>query len=575
MVKPLKLLKGVNPKTKYIDKRLHILMLLFICSPLIFACKSSLFYVVDPTQTFQTLQPEPLFPTAEIVKPYPTPIDPLPTQDNAIQPTDPPFEPIITRPPQSKTSEPTPEASSNIKKTQPPPTLYYSQAGDTLEAVAVRYNVDHDEISSPEEIPEKSQLIKPDQLLIIPNRLDNVGPQDQVLPDSEIVFSPSAVDFDVEAFVREAGGYLIQYKEWRTNGWHSGTQVIERVAIENSINPRLLLALIEYQSHWVYGQPTNMSETEYPIGWRNFHDKGLYKQLSWTVQQLSIGYYRWRAGLITEIEFPNKETIRLAPNLNAGSVALQYLFSRLYNQREWGGVLYAPDSMPVLYEQMFGNPWLRAESVEPLYPTYLTQPNLELPFQKNHLWSYTGGPHSAWGPDGALAALDFAPASIDHGCAKSDAWVTASAAGLVTRSDNGVVVLDLDGDGYEQTGWSLLYLHISDEDRIPLGSWVEQDDPIGHPSCQGGTATGTHVHMARKYNGEWILADGPVPFVLSGWRAHYGGKLYIGTLTKGDLTCISSTVGSFESRIQRNSDKGDQAAPIPTLKTTSIETSNE
>jgi hypothetical protein len=45
----------------------------------------------------------------------------------------------------------------------------------------------------------------------------------------------------VEAFVREAGGFLIQYKEWRTNGWHSGTQVIERVAIENTINPRLLL----------------------------------------------------------------------------------------------------------------------------------------------------------------------------------------------------------------------------------------------------------------------------------------------------------------------------------------------
>jgi hypothetical protein len=120
-----------------------------------------------------------------------------------------------------------------------------------------------------------------------------------------------------------------------------------------------------------------------------------------------------------------------------------------------------------------------------------------------------------------------------------------------------------------------LYLHISDEDRIPLGAWVEQDDPIGHPSCQGGTATGTHVHIARKYNGEWILADGPVPFVLSGWQAHYGGQLYIGTFTKGNQTCLSSTVGSFESRIQRNSDKGAQAVPTPTLIITSIETSND
>jgi LasA protease len=333
-----------------------------------------------------------------------------------------------------------------------------------------------------------------------------------------------------------------------------------------------LLALIEYQSHWVYGKPSNMAETEYPIGWHDFHTKGLYKQLSWAVQHLSIGYYGWRAGLITDITFPNKEVVRLAPNLNAGSVSLQYMFSRIYNQREWGGVLYAPDSMPVLYEKMFGNPWLRAESVEPLYPPHLTQPALELPFEVNRGWSYSGGPHSAWGPDGALAALDFAPASLDHGCVKSDAWVTASAAGLVTRSDNGVVVLDLDGDGHEQTGWALLFLHISDEDRVPLGAWVNKDDRIGHPSCLGGLATGTHVHIARKYNGEWILADGPVPYVLSGWQAHYGGKLYIGTLSKDKVVCISSTVGSYESRIERVSPKNDGPSQSPTVGNENNET---
>jgi hypothetical protein len=88
------------------------------------------------------------------------------------------------------------------------------------------------------------------------------------------------------------------------------------------------------------------------------------------------------------------------------------------------------------------------------------------------------------------------------------------APGLIVRSGNGIVVIDLDGDGYEQTGWAVLYLHIATKDRIALGSWVETGDMIGHPSCEGGVTTGTHVHIARRYNGEWIPADQTLPFVL-------------------------------------------------------------
>ncbi len=87
--------------------------------------------------------------------------------------------------------------------------------------------------------------------------------------------------------------------------------------------------------------------------------------------------------------------------------------------------------------------------------------------------------------------------------------------------------------------------------RVKLGTWVNVGDPIGHPSCEGGIATGTHVHIARKYNGEWILADGPLPFDLSGWIAHAGDAPYIGTLTQGDKTVTACTCGSIETNIVR------------------------
>ena len=40
---------------------------------------------------------------------------------------------------------------------------------------------------------------------------------------------------------------------------------------------------------------------------------------------------------------------------------------------------------------------------------------------------------------------------------------------------------------------------------------VQAGDPLGHPSCEGGNVTGTHVHLARKFNGEWIGAGGRMP----------------------------------------------------------------
>jgi hypothetical protein len=114
-------------------------------------------------------------------------------------------------------------------------------------------------------------------------------------------------------------------------------------------------------------------------------------------------------------------------------------------------------------------------------------------------------------------------------------------------------VLDLDGDGDERTGWVIFYFHIETKDRVAVGKELKAGDPIGHPSCEGGRTTGTHVHIARKYNGEWIPADSIIPFDLSGWVAHNGSLEYEGTLTKGGRTIIACTCADAKSQI--NADK--------------------
>jgi hypothetical protein len=415
--------------------------------------------------------------------------------------------------------------------------------------------VDASEITSPATLPEKELLI-PDTFLIIPNRLGETTPNVQIMPDSEVVYSPSAMDFDVDAYVSGANGYLSVYREYLVStGWTTGAQAVERIAIENSINPRLLLALIEYESGWVNGQPSNLAQGDYPLGHIDVQYRGLFRQMMWAVQELSNGYYGWRGGTLTELTFPDGTTVRLSPQLNAGTVAIQYYFSRTRNFYEWAQAIDPNVGFPALYARMFGDGWGHAQAVGPLFPPGLAQPPLTLPFELGQLWSFSSGPHPAWELQGAMAALDFAPGADQSGCVPSDRWIVASASGRVVRSGYGVVVLDLDGDGHEQTGWDLLYLHVSTKDRVPLGFWLNAGDLIGHPSCEGGIATGTHLHFVRKYNGEWVLADGPLPFTLSGWVAHAGVKTREGTLTKGDKTVIARPNGTAETHIIRTADE--------------------
>jgi len=474
----------------------------------------------------------------------------IPQSESDLQPTETPSATVELEEP-SPTLQPTIASTPTSEPEYAGPILYYTQSGDTLEALSVRFGVTVDEIDTTGALPERG-FINPNQLLIIPRRFSNTTDPTHLLPDSEFVYTLSALDFSIVDFVAEAGGYLKNFHEYLgTHGETYGGDIVKQIALDNSVNPKLLLALLEYQSGWVYGQPATLADQDYPLGEIDLSKKGLLRQLKWAVNELSIGYYGWREGRLSEIEFSDGVTQHLAPDLNAGTVALQYYFSKVYDRQGWLAALDPETGLPALYEQMFGNPWTRAQVVEPLFPPDLIQPDLVLPFLIGRSWSYTGGPHGAFEKDGSWAAIDFAPATTISGCSESDAWVTAVGDGVISRSERGIVVLDLDGDGFEQTGWVIFYLHIGDEGRTGAGRLVNKGDLLGHPSCEGGYATGTHVHIARKYNGEWMQADGPIPFVLNGWTVHTSGTPYQGTLTRAGDVVTANQFGAHQSLIER------------------------
>lgn len=455
----------------------------------------------------------------------------------------PPFI-LPTRLPGFVALSPTPDLPRNLPPMRTQAESYVVQPGDSLARIASRFGIGLSTVVKANAI-ENPDLISVGQQLVIPAP-DPIGeaPAFKILPDSEVVNSPSATILDIDAFVQAQKGYLSTYREDVSGEELSGAQIVRRVSDEFSVNPRILLALLEYQSNWLTSAHPESSTLDYPLNFIVSYRQGLYRQLIWAANTLNRGYYLWRVNAIGYWILADDSIVRASPRVNAGTAAVHGLFADLYPPSDWT-IAVGNNGFSKTYKNLFGAPF--DYTVEPIVPGDLKQPIFQLPFEPATSWSFTGGPHGGWGDGSAWAAIDFAPPGDALGCVSNDAWVTAVADGLVARSKDGVVVLDLDQDGFEQTGWTVLYLHIETRDRVQVGKKVKAGDRLGHASCEGGVSSGTHVHLARRYNGEWIPADGLLPIILDGWVSKGTGVEYDGFLVKN-----ASVVEAWEGRKPEN-----------------------
>ncbi|MFO7942942.1 MAG: hypothetical protein R6U51_01345 [Anaerolineales bacterium] len=252
------------------------------------------------------------------------------------------------------------------------------------------------------------------------------------------------------------------------------------------------------------------------MGAHDHYRKDLYGQLVWAIHTLSEGFYCWQSKTCTGFTFPDGSTLTPAPDLNAGSFALAYFFAHFHSEQAWEGALDKERGFPATYAEMFGDPWEETPEGDSLLPDDLSQPPLSLPFEPGVPWTFTGGPHFPFEGSGPWAALDFGPPMEECGCHPCQEWVVAAANGFVVRSGNGSVIQDLDGDGFEQTGWSILYLDIDEKNRVPEGTYLHTGDRVGHPSCAGGALQEpTYTSRENITASGWLRTD-PFPLSLEG-----------------------------------------------------------
>ncbi|NTU56452.1 MAG: LysM peptidoglycan-binding domain-containing protein, partial [Anaerolineales bacterium] len=212
---------------------------------------------------------------------------------------------------------------------------YTAQGGDTIPALAARFNTTAAEIFEANPIiPREATTMPPGLPMQIPiYYLPLWGTDFKSIPDSAFVNGPAHVGFSTSAFVASSSGWLKNYRAYAGGRNRTGAEMVDYVAVNYSISPRLLLALLEYQSG-ALTQP-ELPASRYLLGFRRTFYDTPYLQLVIAANTLNNAYYSWREGELTEFELLDSTLTRPDPWQNAGSVALQYYFSRIYSGNEY------------------------------------------------------------------------------------------------------------------------------------------------------------------------------------------------------------------------------------------------
>jgi LysM repeat protein len=420
----------------------------------------------------------------------------------------------------------------------PPPVgevAYTVAPGDTLSAIAARFGTTVENLMAANGISDPDSIFIGQELRLVVTA-DRDGPSMRTVPDSEVVLGPAYLDFDAGAFVRAQGGPLATYSEAVNGVVLSGPDIVDRVAREFSVGPRVLLAFVEARSGWVTGTRPDEPPAgdDYPAGLVDPARSGLWLQLNWLADRLNGGYYDWKTRDSRLLTLADGTHLRGHEELGPGSFAVQRALALQSSEEQLQGRLQAFDAA---YRRLFGDPWDR-EVATPVVGA-VNFPQLALPWRNGETWWLTGGPHGGWASGSAWSALDFVPDDEARGCYVSAGWVTSPADGVVLLAGEdqtwgeGQLWIDIDGDGRRETGPVVYFLHITVDGAVSNGQRVRVGDRLGHPSCEGGVSNATHVHIARLSDGEWIAAAGADPLTLGRWMAVGAPSAYDGGLVDG------------------------------------------
>lgn len=326
-----------------------------------------------------------------------------------------------------------------------------------------------------------------------------------LVADDRFAFEPDFYAAEVQAFLEAQDSVLAQATFPVGQGEDTFAHALVGHCIRYSLNPKVLLALIEVESGLVRGNGTG-GEMQWTFGYRDAKWQGLELQLQWAAYTLADGFREARSK-----ETPLLTDGTLAPIPGEAGAATQSVLRLLaYTaDAERFAMLRSdgPGSFVATYQALFGqDPRLPLDdSWEPS-----RRPFLQLPFQGFALISsyfdheypifrangsilpYSGerGSQSYDGHDG----WDYALGTGTPILAAADGRVVfAGLLDTLCATPAGLVVLD-HGNGYRTLYWHLQRVDALEGTEVAAGQRI---GTVGSTGC----STGPHLHLSVEFLG--------------------------------------------------------------------------
>ncbi len=331
--------------------------------------------------------------------------------------------------------------------------------------------------------------------------------------------------FDVQGFLDRQPGVLKSY----TDGRYRAAQVIGGYGIYYSLDPRILLTLLELEPHLLTNPAPTTATLLQPFG--NLGPSGFTAQIDWAAREIRAGFGPYTTA--PDVRFADGSSATLPWNQDPSLIAVQRFLAEGHTQSEWSSL---KDQYPALFRQFFG---AEPETVTPVARPAAALPFLTLPWAAVYP-TVPGDPlagrpvrmiHSSYfdhvyptvdrGPDGN----DFVVTYLNRGNVSYNSHdghdyyfpdrpigtpIVAAADGIayaLTARGNGVVIRHSGANaGYETVYWHLDAFDQKFAGRIDtqIGVPVRAGDYLGVSGKSGFTDGGAHLHFEVRHNGKEV-----------------------------------------------------------------------
>ncbi|MGH2621321.1 MAG: M23 family metallopeptidase, partial [Anaerolineales bacterium] len=329
-------------------------------------------------------------------------------------------------------------------------------------------------------------------------------PEPALLSDGQFVWGPNVGPFNIGAYLRTRKSPLAPY-----------AADLELWASYSSVNPKVLLTVLETRDGWV----TNLPAGTPPLA--------VSQRIEATAMQLAATFYEhlhtWgaRRPVVPNppaggpaIWYADGSVAVLDASTSSGTAAVAaVLAADAYPEGFSIQGLAAPATFPSVFGALFPGTDLLSEANQ-INPLTAPPANLlQMPFPLGATWT-ASGPHSWNGGNypPPFSSLDFFTGGGTCS-APPNLYVVAAASGSVYRPFGYSCWLEIDHGG----GWVTSYYHLRNlYSGAPLGR-AAKVGTIACELCAGGFSTGPHVHFSLKFNGAYASLEG---VKLSGWTVH-------------------------------------------------------